>query len=422
MARQTGARTSAALAFEATYGLAPASGYRFFPFATETLGAERPLIDNELLGFGRDPLAPQRDAITSDGEIVIPIDVENLGMWLRAAFGSPTTAGAVAATGAITFSAQPLVNSTVTINGTVFTFVASGAVGNQSNIGANLAATLTALAGVLNAHGTVGGAFATYAATATAINITRGVLGPAGNTFTLAASISPASNGTVSAATLTGGANTHTFASGAWVLPSMSIETQMPEVPRFAMYSGVMLDALSWSMGRSGLLQATAKLMAQGEVVAGATAAGTPTSYAFTRFGHFNGSITRDSVALASIVSADISYKNNLDPVAIIRADGKVDGFDPMLASLSGSFVARFADTTLLTQAINGLPCELAFSYSLGANASFLFTAHAVYLPQPRVPIDGPGGVQATFAWQGARAVSPARLCTAVLTNPVAAY
>ena len=44
-----------------------------------------------------------------------------------------------------------------------------------------------------------------------------------GNTFTLAASIAPAANATVSAATLTGGLNAHTFLSGNGTLPSMSI-------------------------------------------------------------------------------------------------------------------------------------------------------------------------------------------------------
>ena len=50
----------------------------------------------------------------------------------------------------------------------------------------------------------------------------------------------------------------------------------MPEVPRFAMYSGCVLDQLSWQMQRSGLLTATARLVAQGETVATTTAAGTP--------------------------------------------------------------------------------------------------------------------------------------------------
>lgn len=312
MARQTGARTQVAAVFESTYGTAPGSGYRRFPFATENLGAVRPLLANELLGFGRDPLAPQRDAITADGDMVIPLDVENLGFWLRAAFGSPTTTGTT-----------PKV---------------------------------------------------------------------------------------------------HTYNSGSWTLPSMAIEIGMPEVPRFAMYTGVMLNSLRFQMARSGLLQATLGLLAQKETVAASTGAGTPTSYAFQRFGHFNGAITRDGSALGSIVSADVTYSNNLDPIEVIRADGCVDGFDPMLASLGGSLVARITDTTMLTQAINGAPCELKFAYDLGANAKFELTAHAVYLPQPKAPIEGPGGVQVTFDWQGALATSPARLCTAVLTNTVASY
>lgn len=31
-------------------------------------------------------------AVTVDGEVVIPIDVEAFGFWLKAAFGQPTTA------------------------------------------------------------------------------------------------------------------------------------------------------------------------------------------------------------------------------------------------------------------------------------------------------------------------------------------
>jgi hypothetical protein len=64
----------------------------------------------------------------------------------------------------------------------------------------------------------------------------------------------------------------------------------------------------------------------------------------------------------------------------------------------------------------------LEFNYSLGANASFTFTAHAVYLPIPRIEIAGPQGVQASFDWQAAKAASPARMCTAVLVNSVATY
>jgi len=42
---------------------------------------------------------------------------------------------------------------------------------------------------------------------------------------------------------------THEFQSGSWTLPSMSIETGMPEVPRYAMYSGCVLDQAAAGSG-----------------------------------------------------------------------------------------------------------------------------------------------------------------------------
>ncbi len=96
MARAQGARAQMALAFETTYGTPPASGYTKMPFASTTLGAEQPLQTSELLGYGRDPQAPIKDAVTADGNVVVPIDTEAFGFWLKAAFGSPTTTGAEA--------------------------------------------------------------------------------------------------------------------------------------------------------------------------------------------------------------------------------------------------------------------------------------------------------------------------------------
>jgi hypothetical protein len=132
----------------------PASGFTRMPFASTTLGAEQPLLASELLGYDRDPLAPIKDAVTSDGDVVIPIDAASIRFWLKAAFGAPTTSG-----------------------------------------------------------------------------ITT---------------------------------KTPTFQSGNWALPSFAIETSMPELPRYAMYAGCKLDSLSWQMGRSGLLTATARIIAQG--------------------------------------------------------------------------------------------------------------------------------------------------------------
>jgi len=297
MARAQGARAQMALAFETSYGTPPASGYTKMPFASTTLGAEQPLQTSELLGYGRDPQAPIKDAVTADGNVVVPIDAEAFGFWLKAAFGTPTTTGAEAP----------------------------------------------------------------YA---------------------------------------------HEFRSGNWSLPSFSLETGMPEVPRFAMYAGCMVDSLSWQMTRSGLLTATVNIVAQGEEIDVVSAAGIPAPIALQRFGHFNGAITRDGANIGNVVSADITYANTLDRIETIRADGKIDGADPSIAALTGNVVVRFADQTLVQQAINGAACELEFFYTLATGERLTLTAHAVYLPRPRVEIPGPQGVQATFDWQAASDVA----------------
>lgn len=312
MARAQGARAQMALAFESVYGTAPATGFRTVPFASTSLGSEQPLLASELLGQGRDPVAPIKDALTADGDVVVPIDVENFGLWLKGTFGAPTTTGTTP--------------------------------------------------------------------------------------------------------------KTHTFQSGNWTLPSMAIEVAMPEVPRYAMYTGCMVDQLSWQMSRSGLLTATARLIAQGETIDTLTAAGTPTALALQRLGHFNGAVKRNGAALGNVVSAEVTYANGLDRIETIRNDGKIEGADPGMAALTGKIEVRFADSTLVTQAIDGTPCELEFAWSLGANASFTFTAHAVYLPRPRIEIPGPQGIQASFDWQAAKATSPARMCTATLVNTVTGY
>jgi len=315
MARAQGARAQMALGFESVYGTPPASGdFWRMPFASSSLGSEQPLLSSELLGYGRDPLPPVKDAITAEGDVVIPIDARFFGVWLKAIFGAPTTADA-------------------------------------------------------------------------------------------------------------SGVYTHTFASGAWALPSFSAEIGMPDVPYFAMNKGCVANSISWTMNRSGLITATVNVRAQGETQGTVSTAGALTEMALLRYGAFNGEVRRNGTLLGNITSAEITYSNNLDPIETIRSDGMIDGADPAVAALTGTMNVRFADTTLVTQATSGDPCELSFSYGTDADHKFTLTAHAVYLPKAKIALEGPAGVQTSFAWQAAKAAgAPNRMCTATLINDVASY
>lgn len=314
MARAQGARSQMAAVFETVYGTPPASGYKRMPFASESLGQNQPLIANELVGYGRDPLAPTRDAISVNGDVDVPVDVESFGFWLKGAFGAPATTGT----------------------------------------------------------------------------------GP--------------------------GPYTHVFTSGSWVLPSMAIEIGMPEVPHFAMNAGCKVDKLGWTMKRAGNLLAKVGLIAQGEAVAASTAAGTPTDYNLLRFGHFNGQIKRAATVLANVVEADINYMNNLDPIEVIRADGKIAGADPSIAALTGSLKVRFDSQVLLTQATDGSAAAFEFSYLLGTGESLTVAVPKVYLPRPKIAVEGPSGVMATFDWQAAQDTGGDPMVTVTLVNDVASY
>lgn len=312
MARAYGANASLLAAFEPTYGTTPTGDFGKIPFVSTTLGSEQGLIANDLIGLGRDPSAPIRDVIKVEGDIVIPIDLRNIGMWLKALLGSPVSLGDTA--------------------------------------------------------------------------------------------------------------HTHTFVSGNSGLPSLSLETGLPDIPVYFLASGVMANSLQVKFARSGAADATLGLIAQGEVKRTASADVTPTTLPITRFNQFQGSIKKNGQSLGNVVAAQLTYSNNLARIETIRSDGKIEGADPTVASLTGNLEVRFADTELIDAATNNTPLELTFSYVIDATKSLTFIAHEVYLPKPKLSISGPGGIQATFDWQAAKNTAAGHMLTVQLVNDVVAY
>lgn len=313
MARAQGARAQLAAAFEAAYGTAPVSGYRYLPFVSWGLDSEQGLIESDLLGQGRDAADPGGDAINADGNAVVPLDLRNFGFWLKLLLGAPTTAE-------------------------------------------------------------------------------------------------------------DGGVYTHVFGSGSWALPSLSAELGLPDVPHFGMASGTRIERLTLNMQRGGWANAALELVAQGCEGAASSAAGTPSAaLEVERFTGFHGSVSRDGAALANIVSAQLVYANGLDRVETIRNDGKIDGLDPGPATLSGNLVARFANRALLEDAID-TPMTLTFAHTIGAGKSLTWAAERAFLPKPKITVEGPRGVQATFNWQGAKDSDLARMLTVTLVNDVETY
>jgi len=91
MARAYGSSAHLLMKRESTYGQAATGNYIRMPFNRCNLGTEQGLIDDPVLGQGRDPLAPLQDVINDEGDIVVPVDPRYLGLWLTGLFGDPDT-------------------------------------------------------------------------------------------------------------------------------------------------------------------------------------------------------------------------------------------------------------------------------------------------------------------------------------------
>ena len=91
MSRAYGWNAQLLIAEESEYGVMPDIGYRKIPFISSSLDSEQNLLSSNVLGLGRDPTQPFQDVINVDGDMAVPVDVRNIGVWLKAIFGEPTT-------------------------------------------------------------------------------------------------------------------------------------------------------------------------------------------------------------------------------------------------------------------------------------------------------------------------------------------
>ena len=104
-----------------------------------------------------------------------------------------------------------------------------------------------------------------------------------------------------------------------------------------------------------------------------------------------------------NLTGGSVTYSNNLEKIETIRDDGLIEGADPTIAALTSRIDVRFADTTLIDLAAGGTPVDLELAYTLSAQSKLVLTAHEVYLPKPKLAVEGPGGVQASFDFRGAK-------------------
>jgi hypothetical protein len=418
--RAYGADATLKVAREAAYGVAPLSGYRSLDFKSTDLSSAQPLGDDPLLGRGRNAQDPYRGLITDEGQIEIPFDLRGTGFWLTGLFGDPVTT-AVKATGLIAFAANPSAGDTITLNGTLWTFVSGTPSGNETEIQGTAVQTLDQLVVDLNASGDAEVAKCTYSrpTSTQTLAIEFDTAGPTGNSFTLAASAA-----TVSAATLTGGGYAHVWESGADDIPSFTVEIGHPKLitPVFFRHLGTVMENINFELGQEGPANARLQLVAQGEEGFAATVDASPDAFSLRRFSQGRGFIRRGGSALAGVTGGSLTFSNNLERVRVIREDGKIEAADPTFASAEGTMSVRFDGATLVAEATDGDPISLEYGFSFVEGYALRFELPRVFLPKPKYAVSGPGGVEASFDWRAAFDDGEGTMLRAHLLNDVTSY
>jgi hypothetical protein len=89
-----GSKASVQIDFETIFGTTNATPASIrVPINTSQLKSKQNLIDPATITGRRDPVEPAKGNIDVSGTIVVPLDANNIGFWLKAAFGAPTTTG-----------------------------------------------------------------------------------------------------------------------------------------------------------------------------------------------------------------------------------------------------------------------------------------------------------------------------------------
>lgn len=99
MSQAKGYKGKTVIDFEATFGVAPASGDRKgwrIPIKKNTIAGSSNLTTDDTLTGRRDPVEPDVGNVDVSGALEVPVDAHNFGVLLRAMFGLPTTAIVVA--------------------------------------------------------------------------------------------------------------------------------------------------------------------------------------------------------------------------------------------------------------------------------------------------------------------------------------
>ena len=105
------------LAYQSAFATQATSGFQELNTYSHSFNRTRPLADDDVLGAGFANLVDERPAAPgleeADGSLSVPFDLAQIGFWLKAAMGAPTTSGTTTKTHVFTTGSTSLPSLTL---------------------------------------------------------------------------------------------------------------------------------------------------------------------------------------------------------------------------------------------------------------------------------------------------------------------
>ena len=384
---------------------------------------------------GREESRPERETVDAPQSFSGFLDKRQVGFHLGALFGAATVTDANA-WGFVQFEngVPPEDGMTIVLDGVTWTFVASGAAGNETEIGASLAATVVALAADLNASGDTDISAATYVAEGHRLRIEHDSAGVGGNAFTLGAGTSEAY---VSAPTLQGGGlKRHVFASGAKALPLVSMISDQSDLaladgPRWKAVHNLRWGGMQFDIARTGAAGATYTAIGANEraLAADPGVDARLVDAGIDRFSQLQGGIMVDDACICGVIETGrVSIDNGLISDRTMCCPGHPDagGIDDALpgpSTVGLTVNARYYDPQLAGKAEADEDVKIVLQYFDPADGMRLtFTFPQVTLPETTRNLPAAGGAIVQNFNAIASAPDNGNAVTVELVNDIAGY
>lgn len=365
MTQASGSRLQLLIDYESTYGVLPsANGIGPMAINRCTLAGQRNITVPATLQGNLNPVAGFLGNTNVTGEIVVPMDLVQIGHFLRAMFGAEVgVVGGSKSAAAVTVDAGTDVVSLAThglLDGQAITF---GGTALPTGITANKLYFLRDKAtGTFKVAATPGGAAVDMTSAGTSVTITT--------------------------------VNAHVFKSGT-AMPSLVIAKEFTDISQYFRYTGCKVSTFGLQLGGDGELVATLGFLGAAESLQVASYDSTPTSPgALLRVGNFQGTLMEGGAAFATAPTLSLNIDFDLDPDQYCIGGGGVRGSLPQgVTKISGTLSTLFKDATLYDKAFNNTETSLQTTLTSGASSLQILMPEVTYgLRSPAV--EGPRGVR----------------------------